>query len=198
MLRPPKDRCTQTVYPWADEGVRPYRALPKVSTGTAYLPAGASCHRRILVRGGSPFAPALARSPRRRVFWDSRVRLVLFLMQGISRLTLEMTSCSLGFIMSFRFGYNAKVRFARSKTDFCYKYPVDYVVKSVVLRREKTQTYTFFRYFARISASAETNSSGFSISIPSPTSAASYKTFAYCPSASLSVSKSALSLSKTL
>ena len=124
MLRPPKDRCTQTVYPWADEGVRPYRALPKVSTGTAYLPAGASCHRRILVRGGSPFAPALARSPRRRVFWDSRVRLVLFLMQGISRLTLEMTSCSLGFIMSFRFGYNARARSAGSKTGFCCKLSV--------------------------------------------------------------------------
>ena len=38
----------------ADEGVRPYRALPKVSTGIADLPAGAPCHRR-LAHGGSPF-----------------------------------------------------------------------------------------------------------------------------------------------
>ena len=66
--------------------------------GQVYMAVPLRCVR-IRSRGISRLRSA--RSPRWRVFWDSRVRLVLFLMQGISRLTLEMTACSFCFIMLF-------------------------------------------------------------------------------------------------
>ena len=53
--------------------------------------AGAGTWRAISTAGDFS-----ARSPRRQVFWDIRVWLDSFLMKGISRLTLEMTTSTFG------------------------------------------------------------------------------------------------------
>ena len=77
----------------ADEGVRPYHALSKVSTGIADLPSGDP-------RRADEERPyhALSKVSTGKCL-GFRVRLVLFLLRGISRLTLEMTTCSLSFIV---------------------------------------------------------------------------------------------------
>ena len=53
---------------------------------------------------GFPLGTSAAdgREPLRASIWCSRVRVFTFLSQGISRLTLEMTACTVGFTMSFR------------------------------------------------------------------------------------------------